>query len=362
MSGEGTLLQPTLSEPAGLERPADVSAEGPSEDDDTVGDNFIKVVVVGALGQGNVDLLFKADLQATGDELRRRVAALASVSLSEVHLVHNAVEIAAGKLKEDEGLGAAFVARFLQLSMLRQVPREELRECQDSAEMSLCAICFEDLAPLGGAVLLPCKCRVTYCSRCWDRALNAKYDQTRRAECPSCRTSMRVDFDAEARRLCFNKLEESDSEMRNRLYEQARPLQITLLQQYGVGVAPGGSVRPLKPRPGPLCVCGSRMSLATVRARVLAYVARCAGMTEETARENDRCNRVVDRYLSGQRKVPITCDICDEPAQAAANVWTCEAGNDTLLHGLAYDVCERCYAHHVLGPASTASAAASASG
>jgi len=235
----------------------------------------------------------------------------------------------------------------------------------DNAEMSLCAICFEDLALLGGAVPLPCKCRVTYCSRCWDRALNAKYNQTRRAECPSCRTAMRVDFDAEARRLCFKKLEESESEMRTRLYEQARPLQMTLLQQYGVGVAVGGSVRSVKPRPGPLCVCGSRMSLATVRTRVLAFVARSARITVETARENEQCNIIVDGYLSGKRRVPITCDICDEPAQASANVWTCEAGNNTLLHGLAYDVCERCYAHHVFGPASTGcvtSAAASASG
>ena len=111
-----------------------------------------------------------------------------------------------------------------------------------------CAICFdpvhaEDRLPL------PCRCQLTYCLLCWDRALAAAFNDNGQARCPSCRRPVRVDFDPEAAngrgRLVFSLLSSDDeaagssaqarSEMVNRLAEQAAPLMTRLLRHYGEG-------------------------------------------------------------------------------------------------------------------------------
>ena len=126
-----------------------------------------------------------------------------------------------------------------------------------------CAVCFEDL-PAGGVAVLPCVCRIPYCHSCWDRALNTKFDTTGRAECPSCRSSMRADFNVETGQLVFTKLaaaghtEALDANMRDRLYEQARPRQLRLLRACRrpvVDSAPTCDSISL----GPECVCGRRL-------------------------------------------------------------------------------------------------------
>ena len=53
-----------------------------------------------------------------------------------------------------------------------------------------CAICFdpvhaEDRLPL------PCRCQLTYCLLCWDRALAAAFNDNGQARCPSCRRPVR---------------------------------------------------------------------------------------------------------------------------------------------------------------------------
>lgn len=66
---------------------------------------------------------------------------------------------------------------------------DEAGSVSDSDEC--CAICFEHR----DFVELPCACKVSYCSACWDRALAASVATHGRARCPSCRSVLRVDFD-----------------------------------------------------------------------------------------------------------------------------------------------------------------------
>ena len=131
-----------------------------------------------------------------------------------------------------------------------------------------CAICFdpvhaEDRLPL------PCRCQLTYCLLCWDRALAAAFNDNGQARCPSCRRPVRVDFDPEAGtngrgRLVFSLLSGDDeaagssaqarSEMVNRLAEQAAPLMTRLLRKYGEGhptlrATAQDPARALAPRP-----------------------------------------------------------------------------------------------------------------
>jgi hypothetical protein len=112
-----------------------------------------------------------------------------------------------------------------------------------------CAICF-DPVHAEDRLHLPCRCQLTYCLTCWDRALAAAFNDNGQARCPSCRRPVRVDFDPEAGthgrgRLVFSLLSGDDevaggsaqarSEMVNRLAEQAAPLMTRLLRKYGEG-------------------------------------------------------------------------------------------------------------------------------
>lgn len=217
--------------------------------------------------------------------------------------------------------------------------------CQDS---DTCAICFEELASLGGAVPLPCACRALYCHGCWDYALNSKFDQAQVAECPSCRRAMRVDFDAETGRLCFSlqALDAGrDEEMRARLQEQAKPRQVRLLKDHGGRLAAGDLSEPA-------CVCGSSLMCISVQERVLAIVARSAGVRPEDAETAPDILELTAAYLNGTLQVPLTCDICSsvngsERMDAEGLVWTCKAGPQTIIHGLSFDVCESCYDRHI---------------
>lgn len=64
-----------------------------------------------------------------------------------------------------------------------------------------CAICLEPIDDEG--TTLPCQCKLHYCLSCWDKALANSYCQRGQATCPSCRTLVRVDFDAEKQSLMF---------------------------------------------------------------------------------------------------------------------------------------------------------------
>lgn len=240
-----------------------------------------------------------------------------------------------------------------------------------------CVVCFEALETKGGAIPLPCDCRVPYCADCWDRSLAASISACGRALCPSCRGPMRVDFDASSGRLAFTRAEASeldadtpDASWRRRLYEQAKPKQIQLLQKYGakqpaparyqagagaepavhsgnaqasnaqvssaveasITVAADVAVEPAR------CVCGCALAEVSVRDRVLTFVQEESPVTPPRS--------VIKRLM---RSPPIVCDICCNRVQPASKVWTCENGRRTMLHAAAYDVCESCFVFHAWG-------------
>lgn len=242
-----------------------------------------------------------------------------------------------------------------------------------------CIICFEALTSRGGAIPLPCECRVPYCADCWDRALAASISACGRALCPSCRGAMRVDFDAALGRLLFSRAPASelgadapDDDWRKRLYEQAKPMQIKLLRRFGAerpsqaalsdgtGVAAagvtddiddrgyaaeeapeatsGGMEQAAVPFQPARCVCGCALVEVSVRDRVRTFVQEEAPATPPRS--------VIERLMMIP---PIVCDICDRRVKPASKVWTCENGRRTMLHAVAYDVCERCFSRYALG-------------
>eukprot|EP00913_Durusdinium_trenchii_P023681 g22245.t1 len=93
---------------------------------------------------------------------------------------------------------------MVRLELGAAVP--EAREAADDVlerppETEECAICFEP----GTFVDLPCSCAIKYCTSCWDRALATSVTVRGRAQCPSCRSAFKVDFDTESSSLVFSK-------------------------------------------------------------------------------------------------------------------------------------------------------------
>jgi len=226
-----------------------------------------------------------------------------------------------------------------------------------------CAICFE---PIEHKTDMPCACKIDYCRHCWDRALAHSINACGRAQCPSCRCPVRVDFDAESGSLLFSRVEESsidpaaDPEVayrsaRDRLIEQARPAQVRILQQYGVA-------HPLSPLTRTLGIDEVTLAVRCEQTRLELGLAApncvCGGFLERVSRREragricqwqvPQCpprgsfefERVVDLILA-RLGSPASCDLCGEPIESA--VWTCENGDDTILHTNAYDVCDGCF-------------------
>jgi len=214
---------------------------------------------------------------------------------------------------------------------------------------SECNICFETLESRGGAVALPCNCKIAYCAKCWDRSLAASMSSCGQALCPSCRGAMQVDFDPQTCQLIFRRSTDKGTsssalrmqDLRRRLYDQAKPVQIKLLQTYGAKVGQGGA-RTSKDMETqdhpPRCVCGSRLKCTSVRDRVKSFV------EEETP--FPVTNSDLEHLL---RSPPIMCDICNAQVAASADVWTCENGRRTVLHAVAYDVCQSCFNFYAYG-------------
>ncbi|CAE7372128.1 rtcb [Symbiodinium microadriaticum] len=212
-----------------------------------------------------------------------------------------------------------------------------------------CNICFEPLESRGGAVALPCNCKIAYCARCWDRSLAASMSSCGMALCPSCRCCMQVDFDPNSCQLMFRRSADKGSsstsarmrDLRTHLYDQAKPVQIKLLRAYGAKVGQPGT-RTSKDMETedhvPRCVCGSKLACTSVRDRVRSFV------------EEETPVPVTDSELEHLlRSPPIMCDICNSQVAASADVWTCENGRKTVLHAVAYDVCQACFNYYAFG-------------
>lgn len=231
---------------------------------------------------------------------------------------------------------------------------------QDERAEECCAICFEHRPPID----LPCACQVNYCAACWDRALASSVTSRGHAQCPSCRSAFRVDFDAHTGGLVFSV--DSDGtpsgEWRTRLYSKVKPVQIQLLRDYGSTAMTANQALPSTPSVAacggssyngtecrraagtthdlPLCVCGAQLERVSSRSRIL----RMLEDTDSNWRSRvPQAENLVERLLSGAL---VTCDLCDEVATNSGCVWTCKNGPHTVLHPAAYDVCESCFARY----------------
>lgn len=247
-------------------------------------------------------------------------------------------------------------------------PKDE----EDSPVME-CAICFDNIAQ---STCLPCACKVSFCFQCWDRALAHSFNACGQARCPTCRGSVRVDFNPDLRQLVFSPDDEDEApaaedsatgaehdhqerhqqyrlcqerqlRARNRLRDQARPAQARLLQIYGEEnprKASASFTETQERARGPSCVCGSTLELVSSTERTRRLCQRLVQHPPGT----DAFERVVNVILnSGQSWV--LCDLCSDPVASPAPVWTCQNGNLTILHANAYDVCQTCFGRYAWG-------------
>eukprot|EP00929_Paragymnodinium_shiwhaense_P040787 TRINITY_DN21241_c1_g1_i1.p1 TRINITY_DN21241_c1_g1~~TRINITY_DN21241_c1_g1_i1.p1 ORF type:complete len:303 (+),score=63.65 TRINITY_DN21241_c1_g1_i1:122-1030(+) len=237
---------------------------------------------------------------------------------------------------------------------------------EEAADGTECAICFEAIgAQLG--TKLPCRCVVGYCCRCWDRALAQSFNVAGKARCPSCREPVRVDFDPERCCLVFS-VERQDATdavevqpgwsseqrqaletaaIRERLIEQARPAQIRLLQQLSVALEKDteADARPDKAQFKPPCVCGGLLERVSGEERARRYIRMRAPHCDP---ESERFQSML-RLILQTWKSTSYCDLCGRTLAVNTDVWTCEAGDKTVLHANAFDVCEACFQHYTGG-------------
>lgn len=95
----------------------------------------------------------------------------------------------------------------------------------------------------------------------------------------------------------------------------------------------------------PKCVCGSSLQRLTGADRAIRALERhCPGIAPGSAQF-----QMVFNSLTANGDAGIVCDLCDTHCALKDMVWTCENGNDTILHANAYDVCDLCFVRHVGG-------------
>eukprot|EP00931_Biecheleriopsis_adriatica_P107832 TRINITY_DN82168_c0_g1_i1.p1 TRINITY_DN82168_c0_g1~~TRINITY_DN82168_c0_g1_i1.p1 ORF type:complete len:278 (-),score=44.30 TRINITY_DN82168_c0_g1_i1:23-856(-) len=242
-------------------------------------------------------------------------------------------------------------------------------------EAAECAICFDAVLR---TPVLPCRCKVAYCAACWDRALADSFNACHQSRCPTCRSAVRVDFDAVSNCLVFSceedvppatelrtgrviqslALKTRAVEARTRISTQARPVQLRLLQEFGAG-------NPLPDIPAGQPSTGSMRAAAAVNLATTAMGPRCvcqgrlervSGLerAERLCRRNLPCpSRMFDsamEHIVQAREIPVQCDLCSGPMLALDSwVWTCDKGNSTVFHASAYDVCDQCFLIHAYG-------------
>jgi len=224
---------------------------------------------------------------------------------------------------------------------------------EDIDDESVCAICFEN-QPF---VNLPCSCRINYCSTCWDRALATSVSVRGRAQCPSCRTGFRIEFNEEAACLVFSK-EDADmpiSDWKSCVYGRARPAQIKLLKDYSAAASAEPARRETSSDRGcePFCICGGVLEKIDSRTRVIRLLEDTDPAWTTRVADPDQC---IDMLAS---KALVTCDLCEENGIGTGSVWTCRNGPRTLVHPSAYDICERCFLQHTTTPSSKSGGCAS---
>lgn len=290
-----------------------------------------------------------------------------------------------------------------------------------------CGICLERVAQRAD---LPCACTVAYCTPCWDHALARSFQTCGLARCPTCRSSVRVDFDAHMGCMIFSR--EADDTIsdgmflmtlmrayQQRLTLQAKPAQVRLLREYGKRLspqAPSGAQVPdaealaatepsssaLPPRgqegsrlaaeallaaelsSGALAPPGAEASRVAVEATLAAEAASRAqvspgteawrpaagtllaeqrqpmcmcGASLERVSGRERafrwCRMVAPHVQSGSpafeellKSARSYCDLCDETIDVCEDLWTCQNGDQTILHANAFDICDTCFSSY----------------
>jgi len=215
-----------------------------------------------------------------------------------------------------------------------------------------CAICFEVVSQ---GIELPCSCKVDYCLRCWDRALAKSFNACAKPRCPTCRTPVRVDFDAQTGSLIFApEGDDEDAEQtRRRIAAQMRPVQVQLLQEFGAEhplgeedvrggliAAAAFAARLAWSGTAPRCVCGSVLERVTLHERARRFFIQAGQWLDS--------ERLAPVLAAGW--VRIVCDLCSEPLDLEQpDVWVCEQGDSTIKHATSNDVCTRCMIQHAWG-------------
>merc|ERR1719203_325311 len=243
-----------------------------------------------------------------------------------------------------------------------------------------CAICFDLIVQRPP---LPCNCRVDYCLCCWDRCLLQSFWSVGQARCPTCRTPVHVDFDADLGGLVFSRetAEFTDrSSQVKRLLQQVLPAQVKILQRYGVANPALQEIARAADAPESL----ARFSTEDMRHHITALGGSTDGCPEEGlamrlrdalggsastlasfwaaraggVQESPKCvcgaplvrSTVEDRLTCVSMRAQyqyLICDLCDQPVGLQSVVWSCTLGTSTILHANAYDVCDSCFVQHV---------------
>eukprot|EP00746_Dinoflagellata_sp_MGD_P007663 gnl/MRDRNA2_/MRDRNA2_115218_c0_seq1.p1 gnl/MRDRNA2_/MRDRNA2_115218_c0~~gnl/MRDRNA2_/MRDRNA2_115218_c0_seq1.p1 ORF type:complete len:408 (-),score=41.62 gnl/MRDRNA2_/MRDRNA2_115218_c0_seq1:183-1406(-) len=262
-----------------------------------------------------------------------------------------------------------------------------------------CAICFESV---NRTFSLPCECKVAYCMQCWDRCLAQSLNHCGQARCPTCRTPVHVDFDAEAGCLVFarEKVRALRDDILDRIRSKARPAQIKILQRHGEAhrfiseivkdphaqlckrsiaelkkfiTSTGGSVHGCVEKAdlakrllelarewevaalcaaetdtAPACVCGSVLyrvhGSARARSQVEKLLAR-SGVLVGSQGYHQAYAQVMQQ-VTQELQSGVTCDICDDCVHVTSGVWTCKNDESTMFHATSYDICDRCFVSH----------------
>eukprot|EP00928_Gymnodinium_smaydae_P006457 TRINITY_DN1228_c0_g3_i1.p1 TRINITY_DN1228_c0_g3~~TRINITY_DN1228_c0_g3_i1.p1 ORF type:complete len:284 (+),score=35.32 TRINITY_DN1228_c0_g3_i1:153-1004(+) len=197
----------------------------------------------------------------------------------------------------------------------------------DGKGSQLCAICYEDLP----AVSLPCSCRVHICTFCWDRSLAESAAARGRPECPTCRTPLKVEYDAAAGLLRFEQDPQSlePAEWQARLGLEVRSAQVRLLKDCGDAIRADASAA----AEGLRCICGGILHRVPTTMRVGEWIAQLPVQER----------RLIRAGLQGRPVV--RCDLCERRVErwgGGRMLWTCTRGGRTVLHLSAHDVCESC--------------------
>eukprot|EP00931_Biecheleriopsis_adriatica_P079952 TRINITY_DN53312_c0_g1_i1.p1 TRINITY_DN53312_c0_g1~~TRINITY_DN53312_c0_g1_i1.p1 ORF type:complete len:270 (+),score=42.13 TRINITY_DN53312_c0_g1_i1:60-812(+) len=195
-----------------------------------------------------------------------------------------------------------------------------------------CAICFGP----GPFETLACRCTLKYCNSCWDRAMAASAWACGHAKCPSCRARFGVDFNQASGSVIFSLSSEAptDSRWRERLYDKVKETQICLLQAHGSELrarTSGGDCSQ------PHCACGAELERISGRSRIQRFL----DDTKPGWRSRASADAVVRDLMSNAFLV--TCDLCHTDAIREGYVWTCKNGPHTIVHPVAYDICDHCF-------------------